>query len=108
MKQCPKCNNTHTKGGKFCSRSCANSRQHSEETKLKQSNSAKNSIKVLTENASRKIDKIEKECTICSSKFYVLPCKIAQKTCSKECKIKQVTISGQGKVGRIQRRFRTF
>ena len=26
MKKCPKCNKDHEKPGKFCSRSCANSR----------------------------------------------------------------------------------
>ena len=34
--------------GKYCSRQCANSRSWSEEDKLKKSNSAKNSKKVLT------------------------------------------------------------
>lgn len=35
MKQCIKCNKEHSNSGKFCSRSCANSRVVSEETKLK-------------------------------------------------------------------------
>ncbi len=37
MKQCPKCNSDHTKHGTFCSRTCANSRIFSEESKLKKS-----------------------------------------------------------------------
>lgn len=34
-KICPRCGATHTKSGTFCSRSCANVRVHSEETKAK-------------------------------------------------------------------------
>jgi len=34
-KICPKCNETHEKTGTFCSRSCANGRKHSPETRLK-------------------------------------------------------------------------
>jgi hypothetical protein len=37
MKQCPKCDKEHDLPGKFCSRSCANSRVFSEEAKLKKS-----------------------------------------------------------------------
>lgn len=35
MKQCPKCNTSHVKPGKFCSRTCANSRNWSSEQKKK-------------------------------------------------------------------------
>ena len=41
MKKCPKCNTEHDKSGKYCSRSCANSRVFSEESKLKKSLSQK-------------------------------------------------------------------
>ncbi len=37
MKICPKCSQEHTKQGKFCSRSCANSRVFSDEAKKKKS-----------------------------------------------------------------------
>jgi len=37
MKQCPKCGEKHNKGGTFCSRTCANSRVFSEESKAKKS-----------------------------------------------------------------------
>lgn len=37
MKQCPKCNNNHTKPGLYCCRSCANSRQWTEEINKKRS-----------------------------------------------------------------------
>jgi len=37
MKQCPKCKSNHTKPGTFCSRTCANSRIFSQESRLKKS-----------------------------------------------------------------------
>lgn len=37
MKQCPKCNKDHDLPGRFCSRSCGNSRQFSEESRRKTS-----------------------------------------------------------------------
>lgn len=39
MKQCPKCLSEHNKVGEFCSRKCANSKHHSDETKNKIRNS---------------------------------------------------------------------
>ena len=39
MKTCPKCNVIHEKSGKFCSRSCANSRTFTAETNDKKRNS---------------------------------------------------------------------
>lgn len=41
MKICPRCNETHAKQGTYCSRTCANSRMHSEESNLKRSISLK-------------------------------------------------------------------
>lgn len=38
MKQCPKCNTQHSKPGTFCSRTCANSRTFSDESKRKRAN----------------------------------------------------------------------
>lgn len=35
MKECPRCSRLHEKPGTYCSHSCANSRSHSAETKLK-------------------------------------------------------------------------
>jgi hypothetical protein len=37
MKQCPKCKTEHSKSGTFCSRTCANSREFSDESKRKKS-----------------------------------------------------------------------
>lgn len=41
MKECPKCKTLHNKSGKFCSRTCANSRVRTAETKQKTSDSLK-------------------------------------------------------------------
>lgn len=41
MKNCPNCDIKHEKSGTFCSRKCANKRQHSEYTKRKIGNSVK-------------------------------------------------------------------
>ena len=61
MKKCPKCGGDHDKKGKFCSRSCANSRTWSEEDKKKKSKIAKNSEKVQLANRDKnKIDKLSK------------------------------------------------
>ena len=35
MKTCPKCSIEHNKSGTYCSRSCANARTHTEESKRK-------------------------------------------------------------------------
>lgn len=51
IKKCLKCEIEHNKAGKFCSRSCANSRIWSNDDKLKKSLSAKNSLKVNNANS---------------------------------------------------------
>lgn len=43
MKTCPKCNIEHNKPGTYCSRSCANTRVHTEESKQKIGSAVKNS-----------------------------------------------------------------
>ena len=42
MKVCPRCGDSHEKSGVYCSRRCANVRQHSEETKTKIRNTVRN------------------------------------------------------------------
>jgi hypothetical protein len=37
MKECPKCNNEHSKSGVYCSRRCANSRTFTEESRRRKS-----------------------------------------------------------------------
>ena len=56
LKKCPKCNNTHTKGGLFCSRSCANSRSFSEESKIKKSTANKKFYQSLSEQDKEQIN----------------------------------------------------
>lgn len=50
MNECPKCGDQHDKNGKYCSRSCANSRIWSNDDKKKKSISAKKSEKVMKAN----------------------------------------------------------
>lgn len=85
MKECPKCGNQHDKNGKFCSRSCANSRTWSDDDKIKKSKSARNSKKVLLSNKSRCVNKIDKTCVMCNKTFKVFPYRDSQKFCSVEC-----------------------
>jgi 5-methylcytosine-specific restriction endonuclease McrA len=49
IKQCPKCNTEHTKQGTYCSRSCANSRVFSDETRQKKSLALKGKPAVRTD-----------------------------------------------------------
>ena len=51
MKQCPKCGAEHNKTGTFCSRTCANSRVFTEESRLKKSvaNKGKPSTRVIAD-----------------------------------------------------------
>ena len=53
MKECQKCKKSHNNNGKFCSRSCANSRTWTDEDKLKKSESAKKSEKVILNNQNK-------------------------------------------------------
>jgi len=49
MKLCLKCNTPHEKSGKYCGRSCANSRIFSEESKQKKSIATKRFFSAMTE-----------------------------------------------------------
>ena len=44
MKVCPKCNTEHEKSGKYCCRSCANSRVFSDSALEKKRNKSKSAI----------------------------------------------------------------
>lgn len=88
IKECPKCQNKHQKTGIFCSRACSNSRNWSEEDKLKKSQSAKKSAKVLRANQTpRKRGRIKrkynKTCPTCKQIFHT-----NRKHCSEECFLK--------------------
>lgn len=91
MKNCPKCNNSHSKPGKFCSRKCANSRIFSEETNRKRAKSNKISGINFWKNSDRANEirneralkkKIpETQCKTCGKVFNG-----TNKFCSVECK----------------------
>lgn len=57
MKECPKCSKQHSKAGIFCSRSCANSRQWSEESKKKRGDKLK---QFISQNPSWKENQLKK------------------------------------------------
>jgi len=57
MKICPKCQQEHEKTGRFCSRSCANSRKWSEEDKENKRNAAKDYLNNLPEEELEKVKK---------------------------------------------------
>lgn len=57
MKDCPKCNKQHSNAGVYCSRSCANSRQWSDESKKKRGEKLK---QFIAENPSWKENQLKK------------------------------------------------
>ena len=86
--KCEKCGKTVTKkygSGRFCSRSCANGRIHTEEHKK---HIAKGIIKHY-KDLGKRISSEEKICPICGKKYYT-----NNKTCSKECGHKYRTQNG--------------
>lgn len=67
----------------FCSRSCANSRKHSNETKIKISKAIKKyGMKYIP---TKNIIKITKICPICKNEFNVAQCNSKKIYCSKKC-----------------------
>jgi hypothetical protein len=87
--KCEKCNNEHDGSfgsGRFCSRTCANSRTWTEEDKKKKSESAKKSEKVKKEILSRRVgERNEKKiCPICKN-FFIPKKNINQIFCSRKC-----------------------
>lgn len=62
MKVCPKCSNSHSQKGTYCSRSCANSRQWSQQDRENKSKGAKNSWKnptpLMVEGIQKKTNKV--------------------------------------------------
>lgn len=78
MKICEKCGKEFEGKNRFCSRSCANSRTHSKETKLKISNTLKK------KNKSNIITLI---CDFCEKEFKIEYKRRKQKCCSRSCAI---------------------
>jgi len=99
IKKCPKCNSdfetvTGKKGKLFCSRSCANSKSHTDVSKLKISksfrSSEKNKLALIKRNKTNEENKIIKICPICNATFKVRPSESKRIFCSKECSKKDI------------------
>lgn len=84
MKICPKCNKEHTKEGKFCSRSCANSRIKSDESKKKVSEKLKYYYQIHDQLNKGKSKKVWRKCESCENTFLVYPQSI-RRYCSSKC-----------------------
>ena len=67
-----------------CSRICSNSRSWTEEDKKKKSISAKSSLKLKEAIEKNKVQKVEKKCK-CGNIFFIVPSRLKQQFCSKEC-----------------------
>jgi hypothetical protein len=103
MISCPKCNTPFNPNGKwglkkFCSRSCANSKSFSDESKLKKSNSALANLKSgktsMPDNKGKQlVERVEWRCTGCGIRKLVLP-SFDKKHCSKACGIENGTLGG--------------
>ena len=83
MKICPRCLKEHDRPLTFCSRSCANKRIHSKETRKKISNSI------------RKYQYFETKCLICNNKFITLEI-VGRKTCSDKCAVELTAVKVRG------------
>ena len=91
-KICQKCGTEHNKSGIFCSRTCANSRCHSAETKEKIASKLKNKVEVNQRDIL-----IKTNCTVCDSEFYKK--KYSKKhLCSNVCK----SMNLKGKCGGVR------
>lgn len=90
MKFCPKCGDNHSKLGRFCSRKCSNSRNWSEEDKLKKSISAKNSKKVKIANQIPRKRRVGKQnvisiCLHCNKEIIAKRVRKYHKECWDKC-----------------------
>jgi len=86
--KCEKCNKEHDGSfgsGRFCSRSCANSRIRTDEIKKKISNSIKTSEKFRLSVIAQLGERITKICPICKNEFEVRLSSKDQTFCSIEC-----------------------
>lgn len=88
--KCEKCGKVMTEkfaSGRFCSRSCANSRTHSKETKEKIGNTIHN-------NKKQQYNKNPNFCEICGKKLPYEFLRRRKHTCSDECYSKLLSIKG--------------
>jgi hypothetical protein len=92
-----------TSSGRFCSRSCANKRKHTESTKNKIKNTIKNTYRHKSKDHILNTDLEIRDCIVCGKSFQTIH-KYRTKTCSKQCtnilikqtKIKNGTLSRGG------------
>jgi predicted nucleic acid-binding Zn ribbon protein len=104
MNKCKKCNTDFivSKGLiNYCSLKCRNTKVVSEETKLKISNSAKKSEKVLKANRLTNLSnikqRIKRHCEVCSKEMLLLPSK-DKRFCSVDCYLKSDYLKSNGGV----------
>lgn len=102
MKICLKCGMTHEKLGKFCSRSCANSRERSNELRQKISKSLKGRIPSHSNKGKYRTERVEKICPECKNTF-ITPVNSTKKYCCAVCSKKNLggyrEGSGRAKTG---------
>ena len=86
MKTCPKCEVSHDKSGKYCSRTCANSRgPRTEKDKISIRNGVNSSDKVKKMLIDMRVNQVEKTCPVCQT-IFKLPLSLSDRTyCSKKC-----------------------
>lgn len=98
MKVCPKCKDHHNKNGKFCSRTCANSRGPRSED-FKQKVRAKLIGRISPLKGRELVSRIEKSCYYCDTPIQLLPWQLtdgANYICqSKYCRNKQHIDAGK-------------
>lgn len=89
--------------GRFCSRSCANSKKHSKETKDKISNSVKTSesfLNIIQDRINTNINQYNKNPKICPICGKIIPFELKQrKTCSDICRNLNLSYQLKGKTG---------
>jgi len=84
MKVCPKCNTQHSRPGRFCGRSCSNSRSWTISDRLKKSEAALTSPHVQSAYQKRAQPKEARICVVCSLTYYVRP-NSPSRFCSRTC-----------------------
>lgn len=102
MKKCPKCDKDHSKEGKFCSRTCANSRVKTQELKNNLSIKMKDYRFGAVGIKGRKKDWIIKNCVICNKQFEKTLSLSKTNYCSKECHDKDENYLGRKKAGGLR------
>ena len=86
MKTCPKCGAEHNKTGKFCSRSCANSRSWTQSDKDAIRAGIFSSEKVKQLHSSMRVNQAEKTCPMCGYSFRLPKSHSEDRTyCSRKC-----------------------